>query len=276
MEDFDRIPAAKGEQTLPEHLVVPAPNADVAGSPVRGLEMRGERVRMKGRRAQPSRHPLGEEAVVIRSGNEVPPRTPDDAEPLGNRREELAEAASARAPELVRIRVEDPVGGELGGCQPGHVRDPLGLTKVVALLANEVQMPIAGIALENLRGAVLRTVVSRDDEIDAGVQVKRDLGIDDVHLVSSEEGHDELHRSRRLDPSCATTAGTAIRSSLQASRAAPRIPPQPEQRKLRCVLLDRAQLHDPIAHGRSCRSERRASLSECVRLLGVSTQAVGR
>ncbi len=62
-------------------------------------------------------------------------------------------------------------------------------------------MPLARVALEDLGRPVLRAVVRRDDEVDAGVQVKRDLRIDDVRLVANEERHDELHRSRRLERS---------------------------------------------------------------------------
>ena len=43
------------------------------------------------------------------------------------------------------------------------------------------------------RRPVLRAVVGRDDEVDAGVQVERDLRVDRIRLVAGPEGHDELH-----------------------------------------------------------------------------------
>ena len=49
------------------------------------------------------------------------------------------------------------------------------------------------VALENLQRSVVGAVVGGDHEIDAGVQMERDLRVDDVHLVPHEQSHDELH-----------------------------------------------------------------------------------
>ena len=101
--------------------------------------------------------------------------------------------AAARMPELVGVRVEDPVGTEVGRREPCHPRDPLALAQVVARLADQVEHAVALVPLENLGRPVLRAVVRGDDEVDAGVEVVRDLRIDDVGLVADEECHDELH-----------------------------------------------------------------------------------
>ena len=126
-------------------------------------------------------------------GTNVPPRPTYGAEPLGDGREQLLEAAAPRMPELVGVRVEDPVGAEVGRREPCHPRDPLALAQVVARLADQVEHAVALVPLENLGRPVLRPVVRGDDEVDAGVEVVRDLRIDDVGLVADEESHDELH-----------------------------------------------------------------------------------
>ena len=113
---------------------------------------------------------------------------------VGNGREQLAEVASPRPPELVGVGVEDPVRAELGRREARHARHPLALAKVVARLADQMQVSLARVALEDLGRSVLGAVVGRDDEVDAGVQVERDLRVDDVRLVADEERHDELHR----------------------------------------------------------------------------------
>jgi len=64
---------------------------------------------------------------------------------------------------------------------------------VVGLLADHVREPLARVPLEDLRRPVLRPVVGRHDEVDARVQVERELGIDHVRLVAGEQRHDELH-----------------------------------------------------------------------------------
>ena len=57
-------------------------------------------------------------------------------------------------------------------------------------------MPSALVALENVDGAVLGEVIRRDHEVDPRVQVERDLRIDDVRLVASEECHHDPHRTQ--------------------------------------------------------------------------------
>ena len=70
------------------------------------------------------------------------------------------------------------------------------------------------VPLENLGRPVARGVVRRDHEVDAGVQVVRELRVDDVRLVAREERHDELHGASLPRPS--TTASTT-RSAARPS-----------------------------------------------------------
>ena len=55
--------------------------------------------------------------------------------------------------------------------------------RILARLANQANVPGAGVALEYLGRAVLRPVVGRDDEVGAGIEVEREPRVDDVDLV---------------------------------------------------------------------------------------------
>ena len=193
VEDLDRVPASERDEIGGERLVVAAADPHVGAGAMRRLEMRAERMGMEARRAETRRHALREEPPVVRARHERPPGPTDGAEPLWDGSEQLLEAAAARMPELVGVRVEDPVGAEVGRREPCHPRDPLALAQVVARLADQVEHAVALVPLENLGRPVLRAVVRGDDEVDAGVEVVRDLRIDDVGLVADEECHDELH-----------------------------------------------------------------------------------
>ena len=158
-------------------------------------------MRVERRRAQADGHPLGEERVPTRARDEVAPRRAHDAV-VRRDAGEHAQARPARPPELVRIRVQHPVGAVLGRRQPGHARHPLALAEVVPGLADQVEAALALVPFEHLRRPVLGAVVRRDHEVDAGGEVERDLRVDDVCLVPDEERHDELHRGTRLDGRC--------------------------------------------------------------------------
>ena len=54
-------------------------------------------------------------------------------------------------------------------------------------------MSLALVPLENLRRSVLGAVVGRDDEVNACIEMKRELRIEDVRGVATEERHNELH-----------------------------------------------------------------------------------
>ena len=173
-------------------------------------------MRVEARRAEPRRHPLREEPVVVGPRDEVPPDAPHRPEPGRDGGEELLQVATASQPELVRIRIEHPVGTEGGGGEARHARDPLALPEVVAGLADQVEHAVARVPLEDLRRRVLRPVVGRDDEVDARLQVVRDLRIDDVGLVAREEGHDELHAAVEVSGAPGTPRGVQGSPALPA------------------------------------------------------------
>ncbi len=81
----------------------------------------------------------------------------------------------------------------LGRREPRHTRDPFLLPYVVTVLAQQVEIAGPLVTLEDLSRSVVRAIVRRDDEVDAGVKVERDLGLDDVRLVPGEQGHHEPH-----------------------------------------------------------------------------------
>ena len=169
--------------------------------------------------------------VVVGPGDEVPPGAAHRAEARRNGVEQLLQARAAGEPELVGVGVQNPVRAEVGRGEPRHPRDPLALAEVVAGLADQVEHAFARVALEDLRGRVLRAVVGRDDEIDARMQVVRDLRVDDVGLVADEEGHDELHAAVEPSPG----PGDPLGSERVAMRAPPEAPAHPEQGELRAI-----------------------------------------
>ncbi len=133
-----------------------------------------------------------------------------------------------------------------------------------------MQKSLAGVAFENLGRAVHRTVVGRDHEVDAGVQMEGDLRVDDVGLVADEERHDELHRRRSLN----TGPGDPFLGERQCERPAAEDSPHPQERKLRAVRADRAPLRESVARAELDGRERRPGLTSRVGLLGVEAEKV--
>ena len=198
-------------------VVVPRLDLDVRTCTVSdllmGVEDRLLGARM-GRDCKTDGHALREERAVVRAREKVTPAAPHDAVPRRHGRKDVPQGPAARPPELVGIRVDDPVGAVLGRGEPRHPRHPLVLAHVVARLAEQPQATCALVPLEDLRRPVVRCVVRGDDEIDAGVQVVRDLRIDDVCLVAGEQRHDDPHG--RLPPRPSATASTT-RSAARPS-----------------------------------------------------------
>ena len=179
---------------------------------VRNLLMGVEHRRLDARMRRPRKaddHPLCEERPVVGPGEEVAPGAAHDAEPVWYSGEDVLQRPLARPPELVRVGVDHPVRVVFGGRESRHPGHPLGLTHLVARLAQQPQAPCALVALEDLRRPVGRCVVRRDHEVDTGVQVERDLRIDDVGLVADEQRHDEPH----------ATGWVAARRSIPSSRS---------------------------------------------------------
>ena len=168
-----------------------------------------------------------ENRTVIRSAKSSVPRTrAEDAEerpdrPVARRhgREHLGQRRAARPPELVRVRVDHPVGAVLGRRETRHARHPLVLAKVLAGLADEVDVPRARVSLEHLGRAVLRPVVGRDHQVGAGVEVEREPLLDDVDLVPREQRHDQRHRRASLRATRRGPSSSALEPALERAHA---------------------------------------------------------
>ena len=121
---------------------------------------------------------------------------PHTTQPSGNRSESVLQRAGVRDPELVGVSVDDPVGAVLGPCKPGHpcVARPalVHLSRLPPGMRSSC--PVALIRVEDLRRPVARVMIRDDHEVDTGVQVVRDLCVDDVDLVADNE------RLRRASP----------------------------------------------------------------------------
>jgi hypothetical protein len=137
--------------------------------------------------------------------------------------ENARERPSSRPPELVGVGVDHPVGAVLRRRQSRHAGHPLVLAQIVPRLADEMEVALARVSLENVRRPVDRVVVGRDDEVRARVQVEGEPLLDDVGLVAREECHDEGHRGRsvrrpeRRSSSAATRASARTMPSICAS-----------------------------------------------------------
>ena len=138
--------------------------------------------------------------------------------------------------------------------------------------------PSRCVALEDLGRAVDRAVVGRDDEVDAGAQMVRDLSVDDVGLVADEQGH-----ARASSPTETREAGrrcpraTRLARPPRTERSGPRRSARRSASSGSCesVRADRAPLREAIAQSSDVR--RRASKGaptrpERVRLLRVAPE----
>ena len=142
-------------------------------------------------------HPLDEGAVVVGAGDEGPPERLHDPVFGRDGAEDVLQRPATRPPELVRVSVDDPVGAVVGCRKPRHARDPFPLAQALGRLGDQPQHSVAFVCLEHVRRAVARVVVGRDHVVDAGIEVERDLCVDDVDLVAREDCEDELHARRR-------------------------------------------------------------------------------
>ena len=217
VQNLEGMPGAQGKEARRLGVVVPGFDLDCGMCAVRdllvGVEDRLLRARVGGH-GETHGHPLGEERAVVRAGQEVSPAAPNDAVARRHGRQDVLERPAAGPPELVRVGVDHPVGVVLGGREARHARDPLGLAHVVTRLAEEPQASRALVPLEDRRRVVGRGIVGRDHEVDPGVQVERDLRVDDVGLVPREERHDDLHGAS--SPNMLATASTT-RSAARPS-----------------------------------------------------------
>jgi hypothetical protein len=202
MKHVDGIPAVQRTQGRLDRMAAVV-ERDIPIGAVCDERPRAERiVLLEARIADPDRHPLCEEVGDFRSRDEVAHHGVHAPKLWRDSREDLLQRPAARPPELIRVGADDPVGTVVRRGETRHLRDPLTLLEVIEVrLLNQVQHAVGGVRLEDVRCAVGGAVVHCDDEVDAGVQVKRQHRVDNVRLIAEEECHHHLHgdlRTRRL------------------------------------------------------------------------------
>ncbi len=99
-------------------------------------------------------HALGEVRAVVRTCCKVTPDGSDHTESRRDRRENVLEIPAAGPPELVSVRMEDPIGTETSRGKTCHLVDPLACDKALVVTANEVEMTTALVLLEHLTRAI--------------------------------------------------------------------------------------------------------------------------
>ena len=199
MQNIAFVPVVKCVPQVTRGAVGAVADGDARVGSMADLQMRtiGTRgVVDRDRWRDPYCHPLDEGDVILRERGEVSTEGEDHSVRLRDRREEPLERRAARHPELVRVGIDHPVGGVLGGCEPRHVCPPWTVVHL-ALHRDAAQVPIADESLEDVGCAVDRLVVGRDHEVDTGVQVVSDLRVDDVRLIADEKCLDDFHE---IDP----------------------------------------------------------------------------
>ena len=174
--------------------MIPALDDDVGDSPVGDLDIgfvRAARMSEPRSGRQSHDHALGEESAPVRSRDEEPPWRPNDVEPVGDGGQQLGKRSSTRPEELVGVRADHPVGSVLRRRHSSHAGPERLRVESQAVLAYQVEHTLTLVALEDLPAPVLRTMIGRDHEVDACVQVEDEGGLHDVGLVTDEEGQDE-------------------------------------------------------------------------------------
>ncbi len=123
-------------------------------------------------------HALVERCLPVRPRDEDAQERGDRPVAGRHRVEHVAERGAARPPELVRVGVDHPVGAEVRRRQSRHAGDPLVLAKILPRLADQVDVSLACVPLEDLRRPVDRAIVGRDHEVRARVEMEREPGLD--------------------------------------------------------------------------------------------------
>ena len=171
VEDIRRMPVVECAPPAAGDGVRAEANRDRGIGAVRRLEVRSVRARRvveRCRRGHPHDHALGEGGLIVGSGCKVEAQPEHDPVRLRHGREYVLQHPAARHPELVRVRVYHPVGAVLHGREPRHVRPPRAVAHL-ALDRDPPEVALAGVPLEDLRRAVHRLVIGRNDEVDARV-----------------------------------------------------------------------------------------------------------
>ena len=189
--------AARGAKRLghvsagPGHRYVVAASVEndhVGHRPVRDLGLEPG-VRLSRREA------IRERAGAVGPSHELGAWRDHDAVSLGYRVERVDQRALRGQPELVRVRVDHPVGLQIGRGEAGHPRQPFrpALAVVGARLVDHVGEPRVGVAAEDLGGVVGGAVVGDHEVADPERVVEAEIGLEDVSFVSNLERH---HQAR--------------------------------------------------------------------------------
>ena len=133
-----------------------------------------------------------------------------------------------RAPELVGIAVDNPIGVELIDGASSHLRHPPALRVIVPWLKHILQDAGARVLFRDARRTVYRTIVHEDDLVDASSKMELEVLSENILLVPYEERHDQFHSGLIRGPpaitQCAYADGQARSSERRRSKAAEESP----------------------------------------------------
>src|SRR5258708_3692262 len=93
-------------------------------------------------------------------------------------REHVTQISYERPPEFIRVVMDHPVGAMSQPGDLGHMRDAIALVMALLLVANDLGDAHALVLSKDLAGAILRSVVGDNHEIDALGQVILEVGLD--------------------------------------------------------------------------------------------------
>ena len=197
VQDLERVPGAEGQEPGCLGVVVPRLDLDLGVRTVSDLLVGVEdRLLVAGvcRRREADGHALREEGLRRRggagSGASSPGRCrsapgPLPARPSASRREATRTRPRRRGPPSRRRARRRRAAPSASPTRPAACRRPA--------RAAAAGSPRARTARES-RSSRRSSVVRRDHEVDAGVQVVGELRVDDVRLVAHEQGHHDPHR----------------------------------------------------------------------------------
>ena len=146
---------------------------------------------LKARARLSHREAFRERSGAVGPTHELRARSDHHAIPLRNRGKRVRKRPVQRPPELVGVRVDDPVGSELRGGEPGHVRQPVRATlpEVGVRLIDHVGEPCVDVAAEDLGRFVGGAVVGDHEVVHPERVVEAEVGLEDVAFVSNLERH---------------------------------------------------------------------------------------
>ena len=219
---------------------------------------------------QASGHALRDGLPVLGPRDERAPEALHDAVLLRDRSQHFLERAAARPPEFIRVCIDDPVRAVLGRREPRHARAPLAVVHLARTRGFRGADRRARIA-RGSRSYRRRLMVGCDDEVDPGVEVVRELVVDDIRLVARRRASQQSFIGRepygRDDPQAGKpdvrcrraivvvarprpprTPGRGVGWSSKNGRARRRAAPSPRARSAsrRRVSIARLPVRDPL------------------------------